>query len=67
MDAVGGDADTGPDDGEGGLSGGDDDEEREAKPEARRVDDFRGSRGGRSWEEGSQEKGDERGGEGGEI
>ena len=67
MDAVGGDADAGPDNGGGGLDGGDDDEKAETKPEARRVDGFCGGRGGRGRKEGAQEEGDERDWEGREI
>ena len=50
--AVGGDADAGPDDGEGRFDGGDSNEEREAEPEARGVDGSRSSRGGRGGQEG---------------
>ena len=67
MDAIRDDADADPNDGECGLSGGNDNDEGEAEPEARRADGSCGSRGGRGREEGGQEEGDERGWEGGKT
>ena len=67
MDAVGDDASAGPDDGEGGLDGGDDNDEGEAEPGVRRVNGSCGSCGGRGREEGGQEEGDERAWKRGEI
>ena len=66
MDAVGDDANAGPDDGEGRFGGGDDNDEGEAEPEVRRVNGSCDSCGGRA-REGGQEEGNERGWKGGEI